>query len=267
MSGKPIPVFGSGSIENVARSIGDLYTGSVLTRVITEAKLAKHDPGEGVTKWRRVAEAVGLQQNHQQDGQPLISMVISAMKPERHTGDPHAANRCRDEINVILSLSGLTVHEDGTVHRVSKATTLDEAQRRAKLMRSHLERTGAHAEVLKQCRPELLKSDHYEAVFESIKGLGARIRKIGDVDLDGRKLIQATMLGQVPTVKINDRITETQKNEQTGVALLAEGLFAAFRNPTAHEPRLTWTMSEQDAFDVLGIVSLIHRRLDAVDEH
>lgn len=267
MSGKPIPVFGSGSIETIARSIGDLYKGSVLTHVIAEANLGSHDTGEGGTKWRRVAEAIRLQQNKQQDGRPLISMVISAMKPERHTDKPHAANQCRDEINVVLALSGLVVREDGTVSRSSKATTLDEAQGRAKLMRSHLERTGAHPEVLKQCRPELLKSDHYEAVFESIKGLGARIRKIGDEDLDGRKLIQATMLGQMPSVRINDRITETQRNEQTGVALLAEGLFAAFRNPTAHEPRLTWTMSEQDAFDVLGIVSLIHRRLDAVDEH
>ncbi|WP_428847474.1 TIGR02391 family protein [Mycolicibacterium cosmeticum] len=34
--------------------------------------------------------------------------------------------------------------------------------------------------------------------------------------------------------------------------LLAEGVFAAFRNPAVHEPKLVWEVSEQDALDVLG---------------
>lgn len=35
------------------------------------------------------------------------------------------------------------------------------------------------------------------------------------------------------------------------------------RNPQAHDLRSKWTMTEQDALDVLGTLSLIHRRLDA----
>ena len=31
-----------------------------------------------------------------------------------------------------------------------------------------------------------------------------------------------------------------------------KGVFAAFRNPAAHEPKIVWTMTEQDALDVLG---------------
>ena len=37
---------------------------------------------------------------------------------------------------------------------------------------------------------------------------------------------------------------------------------AGRRNPAAHEPKLYWTMSELDALDVLGTLSMIHRRLD-----
>jgi hypothetical protein len=40
---------------------------------------------------------------------------------------------------------------------------------------------------------------------------------------------------------------------------MAEGVFAAFRNPAAHEPRLVWEVSEQDALDVVGTLSMIHR--------
>ncbi len=40
-------------------------------------------------------------------------------------------------------------------------------------------------------------------------------------------------------------------------------LFQAFRNPTGHAPKITWVMSEQDALDLLSLVSYLHRRLDA----
>jgi hypothetical protein len=37
-------------------------------------------------------------------------------------------------------------------------------------------------------------------------------------------------------------------------------------NPTAHSPRISWPMTEQDALDLLTLLSMLHRRLDqAVD--
>lgn len=35
-----------------------------------------------------------------------------------------------------------------------------------------------------------------------------------------------------------------------------------FRNPTAHEPKVDWEISEQNALEILGIISYCHRRLD-----
>jgi uncharacterized protein (TIGR02391 family) len=57
--------------------------------------------------------------------------------------------------------------------------------------------------------------------------------------------------------------SQTERSEQQGVMHLIEGLFGAFRNPAAHEPRVQWHLSEDDALDVLGTLSLVHRRLDA----
>lgn len=64
-------------------------------------------------------------------------------------------------------------------------------------------------------------------------------------------------------VCLNDPSTQSlrYRDEPRGVALLAKGLFAAFRHPTSHEPRVEWSMSEQDALDVLGTLSMLHRRL------
>lgn len=46
-----------------------------------------------------------------------------------------------------------------------------------------------------------------------------------------------------------------------------QGAFSAFRGPAMHEPRLEWTLTEQDALDVLGTLSMIHRRLAAATVH
>jgi len=43
---------------------------------------------------------------------------------------------------------------------------------------------------------------------------------------------------------------------------LMKAAFSMYRNPTAHAPKISWCMTEQDALDLLTLVSLIHRRLD-----
>lgn len=260
-----IPIFGSGSVEAISRAIGELYTGSQLTRVIRDAQLSKNDPGEGNTKWIRVATAIDNQQNAQGDGRPLIRFVSTAMQTDRLLGARDKVTDCKNQLDSVLSLSGFRVLDDGRVGKVKKASTLNEALQRSSQLRHHLEVRGAHAEVLKQCRPELLKEDYYEAVFESVKGLGDRLRKLGGKDEDGRPLVQSLLGGKSPKLPINDGATVTERNEQVGTCLLAEGLFAAFRNPAAHEPRLKWSLTEQDALDVLGTVSLVHRRLDQAE--
>src|SRR5207244_9974394 len=69
--------------------------------------------------------------------------------------------------------------------------------------------------------------------------------------------------GTAPRIAINDLLTDSQRSEQSGFANLVKGFFGMFRNPTAHEARVLWRMSKEDAEDLLSIASLIHRRIDA----
>ena len=64
-------------------------------------------------------------------------------------------------------------------------------------------------------------------------------------------------------VAINARKTVSERSEHSGFVNLVRGAFGMFRNPTAHEARIRWPMSKEDAEDILTIVSLIHRKLDA----
>jgi uncharacterized protein (TIGR02391 family) len=51
--------------------------------------------------------------------------------------------------------------------------------------------------------------------------------------------------------------------EQRGFMNLLKGLFGTFRNTAAHAPKITWKIDEQDALDILSLISLVHRRLDS----
>jgi len=256
------PPFPAGALEQMCKLIADLYSGSELTRIIAEIPL-RHDPGEGNTKWRRLAYGVSSNQVSTQTGNALIALVAASMRPDRILDRADAAHQTRDQLNQVLSLVGLRVREDGRVARAPRAQTTAEAQDRTEHLRTLLQRRGAHPEVLAYCRPELLRKDCYEAVFEAIKGLGSRMRQLTGIDADGYALVESAMAGSSPRLRINHLQTRTQRDEQLGVANLAKGLFSAFRNPAAHEPRIQWTLSEQDALDVLGTLSMIHRRLDA----
>lgn len=80
--------------------------------------------------------------------------------------------------------------------------------------------------------------------------------------LDGAELVNRTFSTQNPILVLGSLATESEKSEQKGFAHLLVGLFGAVRNPLAHAPKTNWPMSEQDALDILTLVSLIHRKLD-----
>ncbi len=122
---------------------------------------------------------------------------------------------------------------------------------------------GVHPDVLRFCRAELVPDNYFHAVLEATKSIADKLRVKSGVTEDGSKLVDATLCGSTPRIAINDLATDCQRSEQTGFANLVKGTFSMFRNPTAHEGRVLWNMSKEDAEDLLSLASLIHRRLDA----
>jgi Protein of unknown function (Hypoth_ymh) len=65
-----------------------------------------------------------------------------------------------------------------------------------------------------------------------------------------------------PLLALNNMSTDTERSRQKGLANSLSGVFGSLRNPTAHEPKIKSTMTEQDAVDELCHMSYLHRRLD-----
>ena len=122
-----------------------------------------------------------------------------------------------------------------------------------------------HPTLLEYCKEELLTENYFHAVFEVAKGLADIIRKKSGVNEDGGELIDKVFNGKDPLLKINNYFTESEKSEQKGFANLLKGLFGTFRNPIAHEPKISWNMSEEDALDLFTLASYLLRRLDTIN--
>ena len=97
----------------------------------------------------------------------------------------------------------------------------------------------------------------------NVKSVADKLRVRTGLTDDGATLVDRALGGSPPMLAINPLHTESEKGEQRGFANLVRGVFGMFRNPTAHEPRIYWPMTKYDADDLLSLVSLIHRRLDA----
>ena len=123
-----------------------------------------------------------------------------------------------------------------------------------------------HGDVLKFCRAELVVENYFHAVFEATKSVAQKLRDKAGLASDGGPLVdEALGLGRtgVPRLAFNSLRTESERSEHTGLMNLIKGVFGAFRNTTAHNPKIHWQMTEQDALDVLTTISLVHRRLDS----
>jgi uncharacterized protein (TIGR02391 family) len=256
-------LFAQDHLEAIAGALGHTdhgLTGPEIAFLIASAKMV--DPGE-MTKRRRIYNAFAESQNSKRNRTHVLQFIRLAMSPARYSREPHRFEPMRAALNQALAFAGLVVDESGTVASAEKATTLPEAQRRARDLRADLEGRGVHPDVLAFCRAELLADNYFHAVQEAVKSVADKIRTKTGLTDDGGTLVDRALGGDPPMLAINARSTVSEKSEQSGFANLVKGAFGMFRNPTAHEARIHWAMTKADAEDLLTIVSLIHRRLDS----
>lgn len=256
-------LFSQDQLGAIADALGDTaegLTGPEIENLLALCKIA--DPGP-MTKRIRIYNAFAECQNTKRNRTNILECIRLAMKPARYSREPHRYEPMRARLNLALAFAGLKVDESGQLKSADIAQTLSEAQRRARDLRADLEGRGVHPDVLKFCRAELLADNYFHAVQEPVKSVADKMRtRTGHTD-DGSALVDRVLSGSPPLLAVNDLSTLIERSEQSGFANLVRGTFGMFRNPTAHEARIHWAMSKEDAEDLLSMVSLIHRRLDA----
>lgn len=186
------------------------------------------------------------------------------MDPARYIGNKSLYDELRDDLNQQISFAGYQLSDGGKLQKVKQASNLTEAEERAIKLKSKLESRNAHPEIFIYCKAELLANNYFHSVFEATKSVADKIRQKTGLSTDGSELIDKAFSIKAPLIQINALSTETEKSEHKGFANLLKGVFGMFRNTTAHAPKITWTIAEADALDILSTISLIHRKLEKV---
>jgi uncharacterized protein (TIGR02391 family) len=258
-----IPKLKENHLEAVCNIIGDTsggLTGSEIGRLLERCGI--DDPLPSYTKRHRLFGALKAKQDFDNCANNVLAFVQVTMDPSRFLGEREYFERLRGQLNEALAFSGLHVEDNGQIRRVEQATTISEAQQRAGRLRSKLIERSVHHDVLRFCRAELLEENYFHAVFEATKSVAEKIREKTGLTGDGAEIVDEAFTISAPLLAINSLQTETQRSEQKGFANLLKGLFGTFRNVTAHAPKITWAIKEEDALDLLSLVSYLHRRLD-----
>ena len=253
------PCFTQGQLEELAKVLGDEVTGSKLTLLLEQEHL--HDEIALSTKWKRIYNAFANYQNEKCCANQIMRFVKLVLEPARYIDKSSHYHEVLDNVSAILSFVGFEIKEDGKIYHCKQARTLSDAEKRANNLKKQLEQRLSHSQIFKYCLPELLANNYFHSVFETNKVLFQRIRDLSGITTDGIALIEQVFSNN-PILIINNYISQSEKDEHKGFCNILKGLCGMFRNPEAHEPKVTWEITEQDALEILGMISYCHRRLD-----
>lgn len=250
------------TLRTICKEMADCFSGSELTNFMDEINLPHILPLTD-TKHKRIFESLSKQQQINSSPNIVFRFIQETSKPINFINNRYVnMNEYLSTINVPLNLIGLTVTIKGELIKVAPATTLSEAQRRCSELISELKSRNLHSEIFKYCIPELLVNDYFHAIFESVKGVYTRIRKLSNCSTDGAALIHEVFDPHSPILIINPCTNKAQINEQNGFKQILLGITNMFRNTLAHENKIYWNVSKQDAVDLMTTLSFIHRKLD-----
>ena len=258
--------FKASTLEMIANAIADIdpgITGSVIHRMLLQSQIEDISYNEQfLAKRKKLFNAFADYQNKNQCANNIILFIQNVLSPQRYVDNTDMFNKVKNEVNKQLAFEGLNIDDSNQIVSVAKASKISDVQIKVDGLKNKLIQQGAHQLVFSYCNAELLANNYFHSVLESSKGLVKRIQDIADVTYDGQNLMEKVFKDEDPILIVNNFQSKSEKDEHRGFRNLLIGIVAMFRNPASHELKVEWDMSEQDALDILAMISYCHRRLD-----
>lgn len=257
------PILKPQLLESICLSIADTslgLTGTEIAKLLADSNIADVSPG--ITKWKRLYNAFIEWQNRHQCSNHILKFIQNAMQPVRYIGNEEIFQNRRNEINKRLSFIGVELAETGMFRTVENARTIAEAEQRADRYKYKLESRNVHKFIYDYCNAELLVDNYFHSVFEATKSIADRLRNLTSLTTDGNALVDTVFSTSNPLLQINDLKDDTDRSEHIGLSNFIKGVFSLIRNPTAHQPKIKFVITEEEALDVMTSISYIHKRLD-----
>lgn len=251
------------TVTALAKAIGETengISGSEISRHLRN--LGMNDNSGESTKWKRLDFAFHHSLVEFNGPKRIITLISKVMEPVNYTTNSGLFETRQRMINAVLVHVGLRVTNSGQIAHTQKAETLTEAARLTNTVREELIRRGTHPRVLKYCAEEIFRYGYLHAILEAAKSVFETLREMTGIDEDGAGLADLALSLNSGKLQINSLETVTERSEQNGFNSLVKAVAGMYRNPTAHDPRLKRSISEDELYEALMLFSMIHRRLD-----
>lgn len=258
MTQNRIEPFSLSALEQIAKIIGNRYTGSEITEFFRKSGFPNihHD---GTTKWRFVYNELEHIQNNDQGHYQIAKIIQQLCDPQEYFGNAEGYIQIVNQINDILIFYGLAVNPKDCKLIVTEKNSFLRSHETEE-MKSFDSRV-LHPEVKKHARQLYLENRPFHAVFECCKAFDKYIREKSKLGKHGYELMSSALSLKGP-LKLNAQQTETERNEQEGLMHLCMGLMRAIRNPESHEPELDWPITKEEALDILSLISFLYSKVD-----
>jgi uncharacterized protein (TIGR02391 family) len=244
-------------LEEIARAIGDTYTGTQLPRFLRDAGIPDSSLlAEGVTgsKWEYVfAVLEELHDGGSATRRTLREFIGGWLSGIHHTPPDKDVQR---RIVALLARQGWHVRD----YRLVIGPRSDDALAALTPVGRDAQLAALHPE-LREVATRYLESGHLEvAIFEAFKAINNRVKTMTSLDLDGSQLMGRAFADTNAPLILADLSTETGRNIQAGFRFLFMGAVQGIRNPDAHEQFKE--LNDGEAFEMLAFASMLMRRLD-----
>lgn len=253
--------FDAQSIETISRIIGNIMTGSTITKMLEQLNI--EDNSNQSTKWRRLDFVMRETQTTYGCGNKVLEIIKYVFHPTSSWfSDNNEYKSSINEINKCISFYGYEAQEDGNIHLIKSSKTRTQANERYDLLKSKLIERNIHPQILEFCTLDIVNEDYFSIIFEASKSVYDRIRKMTGITLDGNRLIYTCFDLKYPIIVFNSLKTDTEKNLYNGLKNILLSIAQIGRNPKAHTPKIYSYDSLDNCLDILNLISFSHKMLD-----
>jgi len=209
------------TMEEIARSIGDMYTPAQLPRYLRESGIPAEAVPDVVTgdKWQYVLNVLeSLHEGGSAARRALRKFVGGWLEGYFHV--PPSAD-VRKRITSLLAQQGWYVRESRLVigeYARMETGTVSPLRRDARLAALHTD--------IRQVTDRFVEAHLDVAIFEAFKAIVNRVKRMSGLDLDGSALMDKTLGAANPMIVFADLSTKSGKDIQQGLYFIGSSVFS-----------------------------------------
>jgi uncharacterized protein (TIGR02391 family) len=231
------------------------------------------DINPGINRRKRLYNALVAQQEQDGNAQNVIKFIVTVTQHIKSSRSKPYFEMYREELNSALAFWGYFVDEKGDMGAVDVNKMTQKAMditERVKTFKYIMTRRNLHPDILPACEREFLtEENYYPVVRKGVRIMAEKLTTKAGLPSVGPEIADQafSMAWQGwPILALNDLKTPQEVTQQYAIMHLMRGVLLMFYDERTRQERPGWVMTQQDALELLGIVSFCCAKIDGATQ-